>query len=176
MDTLAQCFKSNIGPHFAIGKAIGQEKKYDEDLTNWEKFKIWFIIFLTSILPFTLYTVDVSTDSALVEKYYSEIDGSRVTSCESLINDLANNCSVDILKLTNLQLANLADIPYDLSAEARFYYSLSFMFFPIISFALEWYSDNKQNLTWERFKIEVSLVHYFSHSSCFDVAWFPIDS
>ena len=170
MDTLAQCFKSNIGPHFAIGKAIGQEKKYDEDLTTWQKFKIWSIIFLASIIPFTLYTVDVSTDSALVEKYYSEIDGSRITSCESLINDLANNCSMDILKITNL-----ADIPSDLSAEACFNYALAFMLFPIISFALEWYSDLKQNLTWERFKIEVGLVHCFSHSSCLDVAWFIID-
>ena len=163
MDTLAQCFKSNIGPHSAIGKAIGQEKKYDEELTTWEKFKIWFIIFLASIPPFTLYTVDVSTDSALVEKYYSEIDGSRVTSC-----DFANNCSVDIL------MTNLADIPYDLSAVARFYYSLSFMLIPIISFALEWYSDNKQNLTWERFKIEVGLLLCFSLSSCLDVAWFNL--
>ena len=161
MDTLAQCFKSNIGPHFAIGKAIGQEKKYHEDLTTFQKFKIWFIIFLASIPPFTLYTVDVSTDSALVEKYYSEIDGLRITSCESLNNDLANNCSMDILRLTNL-----ADIPYDLSAVARFYYSLSFMLFPIISFALEWYSGRRQNLTWERLKIEVGLVHCFSHSSC----------
>ena len=168
MDTLAQCFKSNIGPHFAIGKAIGQEKKYDEELTNWQKYIIWFIIFLASILPFTLYTVDVSTDSALVEKYYSEIDGSRVTSCESLNNDLANNCSMDDLKLKNL-----ADIPSDLSARACFNYALAFMLFPIISFALEWYSDCKQNLTWERFKIEVGLVHCFSHSSCLDVvAWF----
>ena len=168
MDTLAQCFKSNIGPHFAIGKAIGQEKKYHEDLTTFQKFKIWFIIFLASIPPFTLYTVDVSTDSALVEKYYSEINGASVTSCESL-NDLANNCSVDIL------MTNLADIPYDLSAVARFYYSLSFMLIPIISFALEWYSDNKQNLTWERFKIEVGLLHCFSHSSCLDVvAWFDL--
>ena len=65
--TLAQCFKANIGPHFAIRKAIGQEKKYDEDLTTWQKFKIWFIISLASIPPFTLYTLDVSTDSALVE-------------------------------------------------------------------------------------------------------------
>ena len=164
MDTLAQCFKSNIGPHFAIGKAIGQEKKYDKDLTTWQKFKIWFIIFFTSILPFTLYTVDVSTDSALVEKYYSEIDGSRVTSCESLINDLANNCSMD-----NSKLKNLADIPSDLSAEACFNYALAFMFFPIISFALEWYSDHKKNLTWERLGIEVGLIHCFFHSTCFDV-------
>ena len=162
MDTLAQCFKSNIGPHFAIGKAIGQEKKYHEDLTTFQKFKIWFIIFLASIPPFTLYTVDVSTDSALVEKYYSEIDGSRVTSCD------LGNCSVDIL------MKNLDDIPYDLSAVARFYYSLSFMLIPIISFALEWYSDNKQNLTWERFKIEVGLLHCFSLSSCLDVAWFNL--
>ena len=170
MDTLAQCFKSNIGPHFAIGKAIGQEKKYDEDLTPWQKFKIWFIIFFASILPFTLYTVDVSTDSALVEKYYSEIDGSRVMSCESLNNTLTNNCSMDILKLTDL-----ADIPSDLSAEACFNYALAFMLFPIISFALEWYSDRKQNLTWERFKIEVGLLHFFSHShSCLDVAWFNL--
>ena len=156
MESLAQCFRSNIGPHFAIGKAIGQEKKYDEELTNWEKFKIWFIIFLASIPPFTLYTVDVSTDSALVEKYYSEIDGSHVTSCESMNNDLANNCSMD------KNLTNLADIPYDLSAVARFYYSLSFMLIPIISFALEWYSDNKQYLSGERFKIEVGCTLLFS--------------
>jgi hypothetical protein len=166
MDTLAQCFKSNIGPHFAIGKAIGQEKKYDKDLTTWQKFKIWFIIFLASILPFSLYTVDVSTDSALVVKYDSERDGSHVNhTCESLINDLNNECSVDILKLTNL-----ADISSELSMEARFNYSLAFMLFPIISFALEWYSDHKKILTWKRLKIEVGLVHCFSHSSCFDVA------
>ena len=161
MDTLAQCFKSNIGPHFAIGKAIGQEKKYNKDLTAWQKFKIWFIISLTSILPFSLYTLDVSTDSALVVKYDSERDGSLVTSCESLINDLANNCSVD--------MTNLNDISSELSMEARFNYSLAFMLFPIISFALEWYSDYKKKLTWERLGIEVGFVHFFFDSSCFDV-------
>ena len=157
MESLVQCFKSNIGPHFAIGKAIGQEKKYDEDLTTWDKFKIWFIIFLASILPFTLYTVDVSTDSALVEKYYSEIDDLHLTSCESLINDLANNCSVD--------MTNLNDISSELSMEARFNYSLAFTLFPIISFALEWYSDHKKKLTWERLGIEVGLVYCFFHLS-----------
>ena len=70
---------------------------------------------------------------------------------------------MDILKLTNL-----ADIPSDLSAEACFNYALAFMLFPIISFALEWYSDRKKK--WERFKIEVGLLHCFSHSRCLDVA------
>ena len=69
MDTLAQCFKGNIGPHFAIDKAIGQEKKYFKKLSTSRKLKIWFIVFLASLPPFTLYTVDVSTDGFLVDEF-----------------------------------------------------------------------------------------------------------
>ena len=69
MDTLAQCFKGNIGPHFAIDKAIGHEKKYFKKLSTWQKLKIWFIVFLASLVPFTLYTFDVSTDGLLVDEY-----------------------------------------------------------------------------------------------------------
>ena len=69
MDTLAQCFKGNIGPHFAIDKAIGHEKKYFKKLSTSQKLKIWFIVFLASLLPFTLYTFDVSTDGLLVDEY-----------------------------------------------------------------------------------------------------------
>ena len=146
--TLAQCFKANIGPHFAIRKAIGQEKKYAADLTTWQKVKIWSIIFLLSLLPFTLYSVDVSTDGILVKKYDSDRDDSHVNlACEGLKYDLNNDCSLDSSKLKLL-----AEIPSELSTEACFNYSLAFIIFPIISFALEWYSDQRKQL---KIKVDV---------------------
>ena len=148
MDTLAQCFKGNIGPHFAIDKAIGHEKKYFKKLSTSGKLKIWFFVFLASLPPFTLYTVDVSTDGLLVDEYDSEED--LYQSCENLDDYLANNCSMD-----SLALKNLANIPSGLSTEACFNYSLAFILFPIIGFAMEWYSDYKGML-----KKEVN-IHFY---------------
>ena len=142
MDTLAQCFKGNIGPHFAIDKAIGHEKKYFKKLSISGKLKIWFIVLLASLLPFTLYTFDVSTDGLLVDEYDSEED--LYQSCENLNYYLANNCSMD-----SNTLKNLADIPSGLSTEACFNYSLAFVLFPIIGFTMEWYSDYKGMLKTE---------------------------
>ena len=134
MDTLAQCFKANIGPHSAIRKAIGKEKKYSKKLTTSKKVKIWFIVSLFSVLPFALYSMDVSTDSLLTKKYYSERDNSHVNL--ECVYDLTNNCTMEVSKLTNL-----AEIPSQLSTEACLNYSLAFIVFPIIGFAMEWYSD-----------------------------------
>ena len=160
MDTLAQCFKGNIGPHFAIDKAIGHEKKYFKKLSTSGKLKIWFIVFLASLLPFTLYTFDVSTDGLLVDEYDSEED--LYQSCENLDDYLANNCSMD-----SLALKNLANIPSGLSTEACFNYSLAFILFPIIGFAMEWYSDYKGMLKKE---VNIHLRTYLNTS--FDLTCF----
>ena len=150
MESLAQCFKSNIGPHFAIGKAIGQEKEYAQNLLTRHKLKIWIMLFLASLFPFSLYSFDVSTDSLLIIKYKSEKDENfNVKACEFLDDYLSEECLMDTLKLRSL-----AEIPEELSTEACFNYSLAFILFPIISFAMEWYSNKKEKL-----KIEVSNVH-----------------
>ena len=150
MDTLAECFKTNIGPHFAIGKAIGQEKEYAKSLLTRHKLKIWIMLFLASLIPFSLYSFDVSTDSLLIIKYKSEKDENfNVKACEFLDDYLSEECLMDTLKLRSL-----AEIPEELSTEACFNYSLAFILFPIISFAMEWYSNKKENL-----KIEVSNIH-----------------
>ena len=150
MDTLAECFKTNIGPHFAIGKAIGQEKEYAKSLLTRHKLKIWIMLFLASLIPFSLYSFDVSTDSLLIIKYKSEKDENfNVKACEFLDDYLSEECLMDTLKLKSL-----AEIPEELSTEACFNYSLAFILFPIISFAMEWYSNKKEKL-----KIEVSNIH-----------------
>ena len=150
MDTLAECFKTNIGPHFAIGKAIGQEKEYAKSLLTRHKLKIWIMLFLASLIPFSLYSFDVSTDSLLIIKYKSEKDEHfNVKACEFLDDYLSEECLMDTLKLRSL-----AEIPEELSTEACFNYSLAFILFPIISFAMEWYSNKKEKL-----KIEVSTIH-----------------
>ena len=134
METLAQCFKVNIGPHFAIDKAIRNEKKYFESLTTWQKLKIWSIVFLASLLPFTLYTTDVSTDSILVVEYSENGPDQK---CDVF----TTNCTID-----EMILDKLAEIPSELSREACFNYSLAFILFPIISFAMEWNSYNRDML------------------------------
>ena len=150
MDTLAECFKTNIGPHFAIGKAIGQEKEYAQNLLTRHKLKIWIMLFLASLIPFSLYSFDVSTDSLLIIKYKSEKDENfNVKACEFLDDYLSEECLMDTLKLRSL-----AEIPEELSTEACFNYSLAFILFPIISCGMEWYSNKKEKL-----KIEVSNIH-----------------
>jgi hypothetical protein len=57
--------------------------------------------------------------------------------------------------MDSLALKNLANIPSGLSTEACFNYSLAFILFPIIGFAMEWYSDYKGML-----KKEV-IIYYF---------------
>ena len=100
MDTLAKCFKGNIGPHFAIDKAIGHEKKYFKKLSISAKLKIWFIVFLASLLPFTLYTFDVSTDGLLVDEYDTSKSLSKALLfaehgenmlCTEIFSDIQNN-------------------------------------------------------------------------------------
>ena len=84
----------------------------------------------------------------MIDEYDSEED--LYQSCENLDDYLENNCSMD-----SLALKNLANIPSGLSTEACFNYSLAFILFPIIGFAMEWYSDYKGML-----KKEVN-IHYF---------------
>ena len=142
LNGLTQCFKINIGPHFAIDKALRNEEKYFKQPTTWQKMKLWFIIFLVSVFPFALYLVDVGTDIFLVVEYDLKRNVSpTIQGCERLNDYLGNQCSVN-----NTVLKNLADIPSELSTEACFNYSLAFIIFPIISFFVEWHSYKKEEL------------------------------
>ena len=90
----------------------------------------------------TIYSVDVTTDSLLIDKYnHDRVNHSTVSSCEGLDEAIASSCYMDYQTLRKLE-----EIPAQLTNEACFNYSLAFVLLPIIGFAMDWFSSKKQEL------------------------------
>ena len=125
LSALMKCLQKNIGPCREVVSAIKQEKDFRKKslatkLLSWMK-----VIFVTLLIPSTIYLIDVVTDSILTAKYHERAN------IKSFTNTSYESCKMD------LWVQDLLEIPRGLNYTVCFNYSIAFMLAPIIFYTFE---------------------------------------
>ena len=125
---LQMCLQQNLGTSLKATQVL-----YLMDSTRepkkWSIYaKILFSLFTVYLLQFALYIADITTDSLVAHKYYTQ----WVTSNSS--NDLC--FLVDNEKINNITF-NLTDYPDCLTSQSKFTYTMAFMILPILFYLIE---------------------------------------